>query len=894
MAEIVKTVRIETGNGERTVKSLKQEINDLRDALLNMDKEGEEWKKTADELTKAQEELNTVMKAGKQTMDADASSIAGMEARYKSLYQTYRLLSQEQRKTAEGISMQKELSELSKNLNNVKKDAGNFKDNIGHYADDMMNAFGQLGISVGSLQGPFKLATLGANGFKKALNTLAKHPILLTLTALIGILKKVSDAIKQNEELQMRWNKVVAAFKPIGDAMAFVLDKIATAAVKVAEKVAAAVTWVTNLLGITKKLSAAELEIADIENELIKKRREINELNSSDEARIQELMEEAMLEEDKVEKAKLLTEAKELQEKVNKRNVELAQKEYDLIKKQNAIRPNSTEDLDKESQAQVALNKAREDGARALRRIEKQLKSASSTGKDAADEQRKELDKILERLEENSKTEIQKLEKKYKEELALLKKYHKDSTALEKEYRENLRKLQNAELAEYNTSVMEARDRMKELIFIPSQEYFEKFYPLLQKDMDSAKKLVGEFLGLSGDTIFGYDGQAISQAFGEKYGKAISQSLDKVPEEVKHFIERFNAVFVNANTKNLQDVALYVQQLTENFLNFDKSWDIYLKDLSASTRDLEVAAQRFKDASVFYNDEDYKKNSLYLLAYLQKEYDTVEQELRNHLKELEDMEDIYLKHGFDNEQQALEFYKEMEDAKTALYNYYLETEMNLLDREKEINEQRIDAAWELKDAYVDAIGSIVDTYKTLLDAYKQDGKISEQEAKKKAKTLQWLEGIQGAAAVAGIVADTAAGWMSINKSLAAEYVLNAETAAATGPAAAATKAALDLKSNIAAGVRKATLIINGIAAASAAIGKTVASIRSLGGDSSGSETGGMAAAPQLIDSTPYSYTRELQTDVEREERLNTPIYVRVTDIESAQARVKVTENESTF
>ena len=119
MAEIVKTVRIETGNGERSVKSLKKEISDLRDALLNVENGSEEWINISKELTKAQEDLNNVLKAGKQAVDADATSIAGMEARYKSLYQTYRLLTAEQRKSAEGMSMQKELAELSANASRV-------------------------------------------------------------------------------------------------------------------------------------------------------------------------------------------------------------------------------------------------------------------------------------------------------------------------------------------------------------------------------------------------------------------------------------------------------------------------------------------------------------------------------------------------------------------------------------------------------------------------------------------------------------------------------------------------------------------------------------------------------------------------------------------------------
>ena len=242
----------------------------------------------------------------------------------------------------------------------------------------------------------------------------------------------------------------------------------------------------------------------------------------------------------------------------------------------------------------------------------------------------------------------------------------------------------------------------------------------------------------------------------------------------------------------------------------------------------------------------------------------------------------------------IELEKEYYEQKQALRDRDWQAQLAAREQERAIEEERIEALHDLKMESLDSINSIVDTYKVLLEAYKKDGKISKEEADKKKKTLQALEAVQGAVAVASIVADTASAWMSVNKSLAAEYVLNAETAAAPGPAAAETKAALDAKSLIVANIRKASLIVNGVTAAAAAVGKTIANIKSLGGDSDAGGGAGATAAPQLIDSTPYSYTRQLQTDVEREEMLNTPIYVRVTDIESVQARVRVTDQESSF
>lgn len=900
MAEIVKTVRIETGNGERSVKSLKKEISDLRDALLNMDQGGEEWVKTANELTRAQEELNTVMKAGKQAVDADASSIAGMEARYKSLYTTYRLLSDEQRKSAKGLSMQKELAELSKNLNTVKKDAGNFKDNIGHYADDMMSAFSSLGINIGGLQGPFKLASQGAKGFKGALDILAKHPFLTVAVVLIGLFKKINDAIKGNEELQMRMNKVTAAFKPIGDMMANILDKVAGLAVKVAEGIAKVVTWMNNLFGATRRLSEAELALADSENRLIKQRREINELNSNDEARIQELMEQASITDDMVEKERMLTEAKELQEKVNKRNVELAEEELRIIKEKNKITPSSTADLNKESEAQVKVNQARANGERALRRINNQLKSTQKTASNAHNEEKKELEDILKRLDENTKTEVQKITEKYEKEKKLLQKYHKDTTALTEEYNKQILEIERKAQITRQRYYIEARTNIDNYIQ-PSQAAYTKLINGANRNLNDFKKAVAEALEMTPGNAAA-DAMLKRAAEKNEFAIDISKLIDKdgLTQAAKDISEIWGVGLEETDDYNTAlgklnyTLGAYTNQLglarKEN-----KEWKDELKE---EKKEIELLKQTYEKnilADLLLKDSD---NYAIALGNINKAEGDFLRERATKVKvayeEIKDLDEKALNaKGLtlnDQLQKEREYYEALEE----LRQHDLENQMAIREREKELEQQKFDAINELKNQYFDSINSIVDTYKVLLDAYKRDGEMSEKEAKKKANTLKWLEGIQGAAAVAQIVADTASGWMQLNKSQAAEYVLNAETAAATGPAAAATKAALDAKTTLVHGIRKATLIAGGVTAAAAAIGKTIASIKSLdkgSGDEGGSSA---AAAPQLIDSTPYSYTRELQTDVEREQVLNTPIYVRVTDIESAQARVRVVENESTY
>lgn len=906
MAEIVKTVRIETGNGERSVKSLKKEINDLRDALLNVENGSEEWISISKELTKAQEDLNNVLKAGKQAVDADATSIAGMEARYKSLYQTYRLLSSEQRKSAEGMSMQKELSELSKNLNKTKKDAGNFKDNIGHYAEDMMSAFGQLGVSVGALQGPFKLATLGANGFKGALSVLAKHPIMTAIVVLIGLFKKVADAIKGNEELQMRMNKVMAAFKPIGDTVALVLDKIAGLAVKVAEGMAKVVTWFTKLVGISGELTQAEAELAEKENELIKNRREFETLNSADEARVEELREQASMTENMVEKEKLLNQAKEIQEQINKRNLKLAEDELEIIKQKNALTPSSTEDLDKEAKAQQKVNQERANGEKAVRNLNNAIVSAHKSGSKAAEDEKKKVDELLKTIKENSKTELQNLEEKYKKEKALLEKYHKDTTELTRQYEQEKTKILAKEEAERFNFSQSIAAEMLESVVKPSTAAFtsrietassdiQQFLLLVKKMNDGEAYTAKGFVDMIGD----YKNNGYKEYIND-YIKDIKGYFGKdgsLSKEILTLNELFGLGFTSGTTaEQMWDKLDKVySKLRLRYEEIKKEQDGWNAEIEAGRKELQAMKDTMDNSSLSgentldsYFDKLVKQNKIE--RDLLRERALAAKEAFSVVEGLSE-EELNLKGITLNEQIELE--KEYYQALQELRDRDLEAQKEKRQAEKELNEELTESIFELGTAHRQSIGSIVDTYKVLLDAYKQDGKISEQEAKKKAKTLQWLEGIQGAVAVAQIVADTASGWMSINKSLAAEYVLNAETAAATGPAAAATKAALDAKSAVSAGLRKAALLVNGITAATAAVGKTVASIKGLQGDADNAG-GGASAAPMLIDSTPYSYTRELQTNVEREEQLNTPIYVRVTDIETAQARVRVVNEETTF
>ena len=74
MAEVFESViKIETGESEQSVKGLKQEINDLRDHILNLERGTQEYDDAVQQLQSDQRKLNEVMSLTKR----DATALDG-------------------------------------------------------------------------------------------------------------------------------------------------------------------------------------------------------------------------------------------------------------------------------------------------------------------------------------------------------------------------------------------------------------------------------------------------------------------------------------------------------------------------------------------------------------------------------------------------------------------------------------------------------------------------------------------------------------------------------------------------------------------------------------------------------------------------------------------------
>lgn len=870
---MAKSIEEILGRSINTTKELRDVIKQLQDQLVSASSDTQEWVDTATKLNAAQQKLSQVMNAGKQSIDAAEDSIVGMERQYKELYNTYKLLTEEQRNSPFGQEMAGQLEDMSNKLNEVKKGVGNFKDNIGRYAQDAVAAFSSMGVSIGGLATPLGLA----NGGFKALNaTIKANPIfwlIAAIQAIIAIFKKLKDAIMSNEESQMALNEAMSAFQPVADAVSNAFDKIGQAIVKVIGWVADAYRKVrelwgafTDFLGITdgaaekvRQQNKLYQELAQRTNELTKAKREQQVLNANQEAEVKRLLDEAAATTDATEKMNLLNEAKRIQQEITERNIAIAEEEYNILLEKSKLTANDAATNDKLAQAEAAVARARADGAAKTKEMTSQITALTKeTDKyaEALKKEKEDLEELLKTIEENSKTELQKLEEKYNKELALLKKYGKDTTELTKQYE---KERNNIILEMERERITAQRDIQLQASREPETSKLKAEFA--EADFNKAKSKLETLKSSLESTNY-----SIMET--EEAWLAFGESLTP-PFKGVRTLEDANLV-LEILRKNMDDAARQARNVAES-MEYMGQQNVSSLDLVQAKVDYLIKGE--KDAAQAIKEIDAE--------LLQNKIDTLKWELDN--LELTNQEKL---------QKWQEYYtalKQQDDAATQA----------LRENQERIRESEL-ARWEVGQVWTEESATLLDSINALGDAISQnielsleDEKTTEETAKKKKKQLKALQDLQLALTLVTIAADTASGIMNVWKGYAAEKAVNAQTAAATGPAAAATMAVLEGKSLAMAILQTTGLGVMGAAQMAAAVAGTISNKRSIDGMGGESGAAGTIAAPAVIETTPYSYTRQIQT-TEEEDRLNQPIWVSVTDIENGLNHAQVVQGESSF
>lgn len=239
-----------------TLKDYRKQINDLRSELLGLDKTSAEYARIADDIRQKQSKLNEVMSVGKGNADALDGSYNALTHQMAELRKQWKATNDE----AEREALGKQILSINNQLKGLDASIGNWQRNVGDYSNAFVNAFSQMGVSLGSAAKGFNLATTASAGFKTALDLLKAHPIIAVLTLLVAIFLKLKSAISENATLSAKWSKALATFKPIINAIINVVDWLAGILVdlfsiiaenipKVVKMIGSGAKTITNILG---------------------------------------------------------------------------------------------------------------------------------------------------------------------------------------------------------------------------------------------------------------------------------------------------------------------------------------------------------------------------------------------------------------------------------------------------------------------------------------------------------------------------------------------------------------------------------------------------------------------------------------------------------------------
>ena len=137
---IEKIIKIEASGSEQTVKGLKKEIDSLRDALLNVEKGGDDYKKILDQLIDDQKQLASVMSAGKNEVSAATGSYNALKNEMSALKKVWAEVTDETSRSDIG----RRIDEINTELKEMDASIGNFQRNVGNYASGFKNTRQEL------------------------------------------------------------------------------------------------------------------------------------------------------------------------------------------------------------------------------------------------------------------------------------------------------------------------------------------------------------------------------------------------------------------------------------------------------------------------------------------------------------------------------------------------------------------------------------------------------------------------------------------------------------------------------------------------------------------------------------------------------------------------------
>lgn len=613
MAEI-ELVRFDIGDGEKTIKQLKEEISQLKKQLDECAIGSEDAARASQELERAQAELTGATKGAIDATGKLDSSYNGLVAQMKTLKAEWRATNDEAKRKELGG----QINDINGKLKDMDASVGVFSRNVGNY-QSAFEALGNKG--AGAVMN-------GIKGIKTGFDGLKAHPFITIVSVAVTVLMSIVAAVKKNE---VAMNNLKKAFAPIQG----IINGITKAFDWLVEKFTVGLAVIGNLTNKVldflhigneaRKLTndIANQEIANQENH-----RKNLERNAQLELEIAELRAKASDKENESAKDRLkyIQEAADKQRELAQNRLQEAQDELKLLELQGNTGVNDTEMNNKLAEARAKVLNVQRDYNNTLRETNTQISEVSNKIKA---ENKAAIDAVKKHQEE-----VKKLRNEYKgitdslDDELTLDEFIKEARAIDREYEETVKKLDEEKKKkaisdkEYDAAVYKAQ----EVQFVKTLKLYENQAQAEQAYYDEMRKVYAtdaELKVLAEQDKWNKVSKTIEEA--HKAGliseEVYSDALVKIAEESEKAIKKVETesardALINSVTSNI-DKAVAEQASGNLFKGFDLA--------------IQTVAQEIVDR--YGNNEIDEEITIALLRQLGIDDATLENVFRNKLSE---------------------------------------------------------------------------------------------------------------------------------------------------------------------------------------------------------------------------------------------------------------------
>lgn len=352
----------------------------------------------------------------KKANDQREGSLVSLRGELSNLTKAYDQMARAEREGAEGQALQKKIAAVYNELKRAEEATGRFQRNVGNYGMQMVSAFDAAGGAASEIINPIKGVTMG-------LQTMSKTPVIAILGLLAKLINSVAKAFTGMESAMDNMNGVFGIFKGLGVESTRVMQKFAGVVGKAAEylgRAAEKLGLITDAMREQQAIGREQIALRNMEREALVQ----NAKDSLEVARLRNEAEDRTRFNEK-QRLEMIQRANDLEMAMADRELAIAQKRYDIAKRQAAQTENDTETNNALAEAEANLYRVREDYYNRTRRLKEKMSTLNASvakgEKAAAAEVGESMDDAAKLAEEAYKRAIEVKTKELETRLKLVK-----------------------------------------------------------------------------------------------------------------------------------------------------------------------------------------------------------------------------------------------------------------------------------------------------------------------------------------------------------------------------------------------------------------------------------------------------------------------------------------